>query len=176
MYFFVDRLILVFGHKGVIYLSLLFYSARLFYYAIMPGPWWVLVVELLPGFTTAAAWAACLSYVNTQCTTYYKTTMQCILHSVHWGLGYGLGEVIGGIMVHKFGAPSSFFINAIICVINLFSYILIEKYYSNTHTINYQTYFSARSNVNEENKSVVSQNKNNINVSKSSCCSVKIDY
>ncbi|KAF1744670.1 hypothetical protein MXB_858 [Myxobolus squamalis] len=125
MYLLSEKLILALGQQNVIYLALACYAIRLFYYAFIQRPWLVLVVELLPGFTSAAAWASLLSYVNINSKDGYKTTMQCILHSCHWGLGYGLGEVIGGIMVHLMGAQKSFIINGIFCLINLLIYIAI---------------------------------------------------
>ncbi|KAF0990682.1 hypothetical protein HZS_2195 [Henneguya salminicola] len=125
MYLLSEKIIVILGQQNVLYLALICYSIRLFYYAFIRRPWLVLVVELLPGITSAAAWASLLSYVNINSKEGYKTTMQCILHSCHWGLGYGLGEVIGGIMVHLVGAQMSFIINGIICLVNLFAYVII---------------------------------------------------
>jgi len=126
MYFLSERLIAKIGEIRVLYIGLVCYSIRLFYYSVLPYPWLVLVVELLPGITTAAVWAACLSYVSINSRPGAQTTMQCILHSVHWGLGYGAGEVIGGILVHHYGAPRTFILFGILCIVILFLYILIR--------------------------------------------------
>lgn len=126
MYFLSERLIAKIGEIRVLYIGLVCYSIRLFYYSVLPYPWLVLVVELLPGITTAAVWAACLSYVSINSRPGAQTTMQCILHSVHWGLGYGAGEVIGGILVHHYGAPRTFILFGILCIIILFIYIIIR--------------------------------------------------
>ncbi|KII70179.1 Major facilitator superfamily domain-containing protein 6 [Thelohanellus kitauei] len=125
-------MIVAFGQQNILYFALVCYAIRLFYYAFIPHPWLVLVVELLSGFTSAAAWASLLSYVNLNSKEGYKTTMQCILHSCHWGLGvrYGLGEVIGGIMVHVFGAQKSFVMNGVVCLINLAAYMLTVNFCS----------------------------------------------
>lgn len=126
MYFLSERLIAKIGEIRVLYMGLVCYSIRLFYYSVLPYPWLVLVVELLPGITTAAVWAACLSYVSINSRPGAQTTMQCILHSVHWGLGYGAGEVIGGILVHHYGAPKTFILFGILCIVILIIYILIR--------------------------------------------------
>jgi len=126
MYFLSERLIAKIGEIRVLYIGLVCYSIRLFYYSVLPYPWLVLVVELLPGITTAAVWAACLSYVSINSRPGAQTTMQCILHSVHWGLGYGAGEVIGGILVHHYGAPRTFILFGILCIVILILYILIR--------------------------------------------------
>ena len=128
MYFLSARLIKTIGHAKVLYLGLICYAVRLFYYSAIPIPWMVLAVELLPGITTAAVWAACLSYVSINSGPGAATTMQCILHGVHWGLGYGAGEVIGGIMVHHYGAPTTFIIFGILCLIILGVYVLINYF------------------------------------------------
>merc|ERR1719318_2156944 len=126
MYFLSERLIAKIGEIRVLYMGLVCYSIRLFYYSVLPYPWLVLVVELLPGITTAAVWAACLSYVSINSRPGAQTTMQCILHSVHWGLGYGAGEVIGGILVHHYGAPRTFILFGCLCIIILFIYFLVR--------------------------------------------------
>lgn len=126
MYFLSERLIAKIGEIRVLYIGLICYSIRLFYYSVLPYPWLVLVVELLPGITTAAVWAACLSYVSINSRPGAQTTMQCILHSVHWGLGYGAGEVIGGILVHHYGAPKTFILFGVLCIVILLVYILVR--------------------------------------------------
>lgn len=126
MYFLSEKLIKRIGQVKVLYLGLVCYSIRLFYYSIIRYTWLVLLVELLPGITTAAVWAACLSYVSLNSRPGAQTTMQCILHGVHWGLGYGAGEVIGGILVHHYGAPATFVTFGILCIVVLLLYILIN--------------------------------------------------
>ena len=126
MYFLSEKLIKRIGQIRVLYLGLICYSIRLFYYSVIPYTWLVLAVELLPGITTAAVWAACLSYVSINSRPGAQTTMQCILHGVHWGLGYGAGEVIGGILVHHYGAPTTFVMFGILCIVVLLLYILIN--------------------------------------------------
>lgn len=128
MYFLSSKLIKYVGHARVLYLGLICYSVRLLYYAFIKNPWYVLPVEVLPGITTAAVWAACLSYVSQNSKPGAKTTMQCILHGVHWGLGYGAGEIIGGILVHRFGAPITFVIFGVLCILILLVYILIDTF------------------------------------------------
>jgi len=132
MYFLSERLIAKIGEIRVLYIGLICYSIRLFYYSVLPYPWLVLVVELLPGITTAAVWAACLSYVSINSRPGAQTTMQCILHSVHWGLGYGAGEVIGGILVHHYGAPKTFVLFGCLCIIILFVYFLVRWVWGNS--------------------------------------------
>ena len=64
VYFFSSVLIKRLTHFGVLYVALICYALRLFYYGLLTSPWYVLAAEPLSGITTAAAWAAMTSYVG----------------------------------------------------------------------------------------------------------------
>ena len=76
LYFLSTKLIAYMGAVRVLYLGLICYSIRLFYYAIVSNPWTVLPVELLSGITTAAVWAAMMSYVGTHSVEGASVTLQ----------------------------------------------------------------------------------------------------
>lgn len=76
LYFLSTKLIAYMGAVRVLYLGLICYSIRLFYYAFVSNPWTVLPVELLSGITTAAVWAAMMSYVGTHSVEGASVTLQ----------------------------------------------------------------------------------------------------
>ena len=76
VYFFSARFIEKVGHIKVLYIALICYSLRLFYYGLLPNPWYVLAAEPLSGITTAAAWAAMTSYVGLNANNESVTTLQ----------------------------------------------------------------------------------------------------
>lgn len=76
LYFLSTKLISYLGTIRVLYLGLTCYSIRLFYYAFVSNPWAVLPVELLSGITTAAVWAAMMSYVGTHSVPGASVTLQ----------------------------------------------------------------------------------------------------
>lgn len=76
LYFLSTKLISYLGTIRVLYLGLTCYSIRLFYYAFVSNPWTVLPVELLSGITTAAVWAAMMSYVGTHSVPGASVTLQ----------------------------------------------------------------------------------------------------
>lgn len=76
LYFLSTKLISYLGTIRVLYLGLICYSIRLFYYAFVSNPWTVLPVELLSGITTAAVWAAMMSYVGTHSVPGASVTLQ----------------------------------------------------------------------------------------------------
>lgn len=76
LYFLSTKLISFLGTVRVLYLGLTCYAIRLFYYAFVTNPWTVLPVELLSGITTAAVWAAMMSYVGTHSVEGASVTLQ----------------------------------------------------------------------------------------------------
>ena len=76
MYFLSAWVIKTIGHIRVLYLGLFCYAVRLFFYALVENPWYVLFVEPLSGVTTAAVWAALASYVGVNSVAGSATTMQ----------------------------------------------------------------------------------------------------
>lgn len=122
IYFLSARLITALGHIKVLYLGFFCYFLRCFTYFLLSNPWVVLPVEMLAGITSAAVWSAMLSYVNLMSNDDNATTMQGVLHGVHWGLGYGTGEMLGGLMVSALGTGTSFLLLGIISLLFLFAY------------------------------------------------------
>ena len=53
-----------------------------------------------------------------------------VLHSVHWGLGVGSGDVIGGFLVGYLGASGTFVTFGVLSLVNLVVYMLIERFSS----------------------------------------------
>ena len=49
-----------------------------------------------------------------------------ILHGVHWGLGHGSGELIGGFLISNFGAPTTFAIFGAFSLVIMGIYILVN--------------------------------------------------
>lgn len=51
-----------------------------------------------------------------------------ILHGIHWGLGHGVGELIGGFMVSSIGAAATFNIFGVLTLLHLLIFWLINNY------------------------------------------------
>lgn len=76
VYFLSSKLISKLGHIRVLYLGLFCYSVRLFFYAFITRPWYVLPIELLSGITTAGVWASLMSYVGIHSLEGVTVTLQ----------------------------------------------------------------------------------------------------
>ena len=55
-----------------------------------------------------------------------------ILHGVHWGLGHGSGELIGGLLISTFGASTTFAIFGAFCLVLMAVYILVTNLTNNS--------------------------------------------
>lgn len=76
VYFLSSKLISTLGHIRVLYLGLFCYTVRLFVYAFITRPWYVLPIELLSGITTAGVWASLMSYVGIHSLEGVTVTLQ----------------------------------------------------------------------------------------------------
>lgn len=54
-----------------------------------------------------------------------------ILHGVHWGLGHGCGELIGGFMISGIGARKTFAIFGILSLVDLLFFVLVNILHDN---------------------------------------------
>jgi MFS family permease len=109
------KLISKFGHLKVLALGIFAYAVRLTVYGVVGNPWLVLIVELLKAFTSSAVWAAAMSYVGDSCTN--GSTLAAIVHMLYWGVGYGGGGMLGGVLMEAVGARSTFLGLAVISLI-----------------------------------------------------------
>ncbi|XP_057292972.1 major facilitator superfamily domain-containing protein 6-like [Hydractinia symbiolongicarpus] len=114
------------GHIKVLYIALVCYSMRLFYYGLLTNPWYVLAAEPLSGITTAAAWASMTSYIGLHATPESVTTLQGILHGIHWGLGHGCGELLGGFMVSWIGGAMTFNVFGALTLLQLLIFMSVN--------------------------------------------------
>ncbi|XP_028404758.1 major facilitator superfamily domain-containing protein 6-like [Dendronephthya gigantea] len=108
MFFIVSRLIEIFGQIKIVFISLISYGTIFIAYSTMANPWFALAVEFLGGFTFAASWTACTSYLAEAAPQESVTTMQGILQGVYWGLGLGSGSILGGHLIHTLGPQWTF--------------------------------------------------------------------
>lgn len=127
MYFLSSRLIRLLGHLKVLYLGFVCYFIRCFTYWLLSKPWSVLPIEVLSGVTSAAVWSAMLSYVGQKSCDNNATTMQGLLHGIHWGLGNGSGEMIGGVIVSGIGTSNSFLILGFASLVYLTGYLAFNN-------------------------------------------------
>ncbi|KAK3736121.1 hypothetical protein QZH41_004629 [Actinostola sp. cb2023] len=125
MYLFSDRVLSHIGPFKVIYIGLVCYALRFFYYSYCSHPWLFLPIELIQGITTAAIWSSFVSYVGS--TPGLTSTLQGLVSGFYTGLGYATGGFVGGLMVHVFGSSTSFLVFGEMSLIVLFIFIIVNN-------------------------------------------------
>ncbi|XP_077866657.1 major facilitator superfamily domain-containing protein 6-like [Saccoglossus kowalevskii] len=127
LFFLSHPLLTAIGNVNILYLGLLCYALKFLIYALVTNPWWVLPAEALHGLTGAAVWTSLSTYLAFIVPSESFATMQGILHGVHWGLGSGVGNMLGGVLVDEFGAVITFFVFSVINIVVLGLFFCIQK-------------------------------------------------
>eukprot|EP00730_Choanoeca_flexa_P018137 TRINITY_DN8803_c0_g1_i1.p1 TRINITY_DN8803_c0_g1~~TRINITY_DN8803_c0_g1_i1.p1 ORF type:complete len:493 (+),score=124.96 TRINITY_DN8803_c0_g1_i1:92-1570(+) len=106
--FIFDRL----GTTGCLTLTFLAFIGRFVFYAYMTNPWTVVAAEPLHGITFAVMWTAATRQAHAMAPPGLGTTMQGVLGGMHFGLGSGLGALIGGGIYQRYGSKTTFLTSA----------------------------------------------------------------
>ncbi|KAL3876661.1 hypothetical protein ACJMK2_034466 [Sinanodonta woodiana] len=91
------------GNAGVVAVALAVVSARTLYYSFLWTPWAVLPVELTHAFTHTALWWAVLSSPSLKTNPAVDRSIRSVLSSVYFGLGFGVGSIVSGIVYDIYG-------------------------------------------------------------------------
>ncbi|XP_070547026.1 major facilitator superfamily domain-containing protein 6-like [Ptychodera flava] len=127
MFFLTYRLISLIGHVRILYLGLICYAIRFLIYSYLVDPWWVMPAEILQGITFAAVWTVLASYLALAVPNDSFATMQGILHGIYWGLGTGVGNMLGGLFVDFFGAVRTFIGYSIASCVVLVIFAMVQR-------------------------------------------------
>lgn len=107
-----DRLLSFMGGVGpALHLVLLTYVLRLGAYAALPlagTPWAVLPIELLHGITFAMGWGCGTICAKRVAPPGLEATMQGIFTGLYFGVGQGLGALVGGLAMQHYGLQRMF--------------------------------------------------------------------
>lgn len=87
----------------------------------------------------------------------FGATILGIIHGVYWGLGFAVGGVLGGYLVHVIGARATFRIMACLSLAILTAFFLLNTIYDKTHS----GYMEVSSSDNNETKDPKDKKKRN---------------
>lgn len=99
------------GYSRALHLALGAFCCRLAVYStmhLMPTLWMVPPFETLHGITFGIAWAAGVNFCQAKAPEGLKSTIQSLFGATYYGLGRGVGGLVGGLMLHHFGGPILF--------------------------------------------------------------------
>ena len=120
------KLISKFGHLTSLAIGLFAYAVRFTVFGIVENPWLVLTVELLKAFSSAAVWSSAMSFVGD--TSHLGSSLSAIVHMLYWGIGYGGGGMIGGVLMDAIGARTMFLGLAVISLIFVILILIVSRY------------------------------------------------
>ena len=125
-----ERLMQCIGHFRLIYIGLLCFSIRFFYYSFLRQPWLVLPIEITHGMTSAAIRSALISYIRQEGSVGHL--LHGLINGIHGGLGFSIGGLVGGFMVHNYGHVLTFLIFGELSLLTLFLFILVNNIWPHT--------------------------------------------
>ncbi|KAG3101234.1 hypothetical protein PI125_g14515 [Phytophthora idaei] len=103
-FFFADKIVKKIGTVNVLLVSLVGYTLRISYYALMTNAWGAIPFEFLHGITFGLTWAACTQYVFSAAPRGCEGTVMGVLSAVQNGLARASGTLIGGYFYENHGA------------------------------------------------------------------------
>jgi len=82
---------------------------------------------VVAGVTYAFTWVSMCQYTAKLVPSVSLATVQGIMHGVYFGLGNGIGHLIGGLAIDAYGAAVTFYATAVVVVFWLLLFILCQK-------------------------------------------------
>jgi MFS transporter, PPP family, 3-phenylpropionic acid transporter len=105
IFHFSDFLLSRLGHDALFILSMLAYSTRVIGYTFLTPTtvWWVLLLEFSHGITFACMWISSIDYATVVAPKEWSTSVQSLLSTALTCVGGGLGPVLGGLVMERYG-------------------------------------------------------------------------
>ncbi|MFM1964003.1 MAG: hypothetical protein RLZZ172_2848 [Bacteroidota bacterium] len=100
-FYFSARIMLRFGTRLTLILTVLVLSLRLLLYAFVSKPEMAIPIELLHGISWSLFWVACVEYVSKLVDAKWMATGQSLLYAAYYGLGAIAGNYWTGFLADK---------------------------------------------------------------------------
>ncbi|CAM9379653.1 unnamed protein product [Chrysoparadoxa australica] len=108
VFHFSGRMLKWLGIRRVMALAQMAYILRFTWYSMLSNPWWVLPCETLHGLTFGAMWSAVTTFASQSSPVGREATLQGVVSSLHWGVGFSLGSLGGGMLWKRIGMAAMF--------------------------------------------------------------------
>jgi PPP family 3-phenylpropionic acid transporter len=113
LFYFSARIILRFGIKTTLLITVFATALRLFLYSIVKNPYAALPIELLHGISWSLFWVVCVEYVNKLVNEDWRVTGQSLLYASYYGAGAIVGNFWTGYLSEtKMRIAEIFLLNA----------------------------------------------------------------
>ncbi|KAG7170822.1 Major facilitator superfamily domain-containing protein 6-A-like 2 [Homarus americanus] len=125
---FMSPIVNKFGHIGVIASGFLMYAIRFAGYASIYDPVSALYFEALEGVTIGLMLSAGMTYASELCTTKNIVSLQALCGTLYYGVGKGMGSVVGGYMYYHLGARKTFRMMTVASLLSAIIFIIFHIY------------------------------------------------
>ncbi|XP_076043988.1 uncharacterized protein LOC143027029 isoform X2 [Oratosquilla oratoria] len=122
-----------FGHNAVISFAFLMYAVRFAGYSSIKSPIHALYFEALEGITVGLMLTAAIMYANELSTTENVVSLQGISGTLHYGVGKGVGCLVGGHMYHLLGARKTFRLMTVASLVSALIFFIFHLVYIKRH-------------------------------------------
>ncbi len=110
------------GARRLVAVAFALYVVRLILYAVMPAPWWVIIINGLFGAAYGLYWIGAVSYVNSLAPEGLRTTSQSLLTSTT-SLATVVGSVLSGWLFDRLGSSGLYCVLAAFSALALLTFI-----------------------------------------------------
>ncbi|KAG5331936.1 MFSD6 protein, partial [Acromyrmex charruanus] len=98
------RILNKFGYGYTFNLSLVFYVLRLGLISIAPTPWWIVLIEfLLLGLSYTLSYVTTIAFADVISSSSVSVSVQGIMSGLKEGFGFAVGNLVGSMLLKKFG-------------------------------------------------------------------------
>ncbi|XP_035695161.1 major facilitator superfamily domain-containing protein 6-like protein B isoform X2 [Branchiostoma floridae] len=124
-------------HAGLVSIAFLGLSVRFLYYSLLWTPWAVVPIELLHSFSYGAFWGAIMGYAEHISPPGIERTVQAIIAAIYWGLGFGTGSMVSGVIYDKYGVAILYRAACIVSVVWCLGFVLFQRFAPRKAKMNY---------------------------------------
>lgn len=128
-FYFSARIILKFGLRATLMVTVVATALRLFLYSVTGNPKLAILIELLHGISWSLFWVVCVEYVNLLVPEDWRATGQSLLYAAYFGAGAILGNLWTGFLYDaQMKMATIFLLNAgVVSIVAVFIFFFVGK-------------------------------------------------
>ncbi|XP_022080064.1 major facilitator superfamily domain-containing protein 6-like isoform X2 [Acanthaster planci] len=126
-YFALPQLSRVTSHHTLMLGCLLLVVIRYFLYGIVRGPWLLVIPECFKGVSAAIVEYTLGAIFADEELVSYSCSLQGSFLLAYYAVGYGIGSILGGVVIDALGAVKSFFVVSLISLILSVLFLIIRS-------------------------------------------------
>ena len=128
-FYFSARIILKFGLRTTLMVTVVATALRLFLYSVTGNPKLAILIELLHGISWSLFWVVCVEYVNLLVPEDWRATGQSLLYAAYFGAGAILGNLWTGFLYDaQMKMATIFLLNAgIVSIVAVLIFFFVGK-------------------------------------------------